>query len=62
MDEFPIMAMREGDEVTVITEWETVRGTVNWWDRYEGFRVSVKTEDGDRVFPDGPNRWAKFRR
>lgn len=61
MEEFPIMAMKTGDAVTVTEEWGTHRGTVNWWDTYEGFRVSVKLEDGtDRVFPAEGARAARF--
>lgn len=61
MREFPIMAMEPGDAVTVIEEWGVHRGTVNWWNNHEGFRVSVRLEDGtDREFEASGPRAARF--
>ena len=61
MQEFPIMSMRPGDPVTITEEGATHRGTVKWFHSYEGWRVCVELEDGsERVFLDGPNRWAKY--
>lgn len=58
---FPIMAMQQGDTVTVITEWQRYDGTVNWWTNHEGFRVSVRLPDGtDEVFEASGPRQAQF--
>ena len=61
MIEFPIMEMREGDRVTVTEEWGTHHGTVNWTDRYQGWRVSVKLDSSEtREFEASGPRAAKF--
>lgn len=61
MQSFPIMMMKPGDKVTVTEEWGRHEGTVNWWDSYQGFRVSVRLEDGtDEVFEASGPRQAQF--
>ena len=61
MKRFPIMAMKAGDEVTVIGEWVRVTGTVLWWDNYEGFRVAVKLENGaEEVYEASGPRACQF--
>lgn len=60
MKQFPIMQMREGDAVTVTTEWKTCEGNINWWDS-NGWRVSVTLKDGAvEVFEAYGPRAAKF--
>lgn len=61
MIEFPIMSMQPGDKVTVIEEWGTHHGTVNWWVFDSGFRVSVTLNSGEtREFESRGPRAATF--
>lgn len=60
MTEFPIMAMKTGDQVTITEEWGTHHGTVNWWDSSGGFRVSVNLGETERVFEATGPRAARF--
>ena len=49
MRNFPIMQMKKGDDVTVITDSATRQGLVESWtnDPSEGFAVQVKVFCGD---------------